>query len=260
MPAPPQVVALVPAAGRGERFQVGRGERFEIGRGERFEIGRGERLGAGLAKQFVPIAGRPVLVWTLERLLACGVAAITVALPAEEVAGAPSLFAAGLRRPEAAAAVPLRWVAGGASRQESVALCLAATPGGAEDLVLVHDGARPAVAVEDVAATIAAALEADGAILGRPMDDTVKRTAAGLVVGTLERGDLFRAETPQVFRRRVLERAVAEARAEGRWATDEAALVEGMAGVRVRAVAASWPNPKLTRPSDVAWLTGLLAP
>src|SRR5512135_3533785 len=169
-----RVVALVPAAGSGSRF------------------------GGVLPKQFLQIGGRPLLAWTLERLLSSGVDELTVALPAAEVERAREM---GLDD-------RVRVIAGGASRQDSVARALAASPGGEHDLILVHDGARPAVAPADVALTLAAAASADGAVLGRALGDTLKRVAGGVIAATVPREGLFRAETPQVFRRGVLARAL----------------------------------------------------
>ncbi len=222
----PRLVALVPAAGRGERF------------------------GAATPKQLVRIAGRPSLTWTLERVLACGVDRLVVALPADPAARE------GLELPDDPRLVT---TAGGATRQESVAACLAAAPGEPSDLVLVHDGARPAVAVADVHATVEAAVETGAAVLGRPLGDTLKRVRTGRILETVERAGLFRAETPQVFRRELFERALAAARRDGFAGTDEASLVERLGGVEIRAVVARWPNPKLTEPGDLELLAALLA-
>ncbi len=219
------IIGLVPAAGRGDRF------------------------GGALPKQLLPVGGRPLLAWTLERLLAAGVERLTVALPA----GLLDPLPAGLPSGE-----NLVYVAGGSSRQESVARCLEASPGPPGGLVLVHDGARAAVAAADVRATIAAAAATGAAVLGRPLEDTLKRVAGGRLVATVDRRDLFRAETPQVFRRDLLERALALARADGFAGTDEASLVERLGDVPIAAVAAAHPNPKLTLPADLPLLAALL--
>ena len=219
-----RIIALVPAAGRGERF------------------------GGDLPKQFLPIAGRPMLAWTLERLLAAGVERVVVALPAERLAGDLAVFDS----------PRVEWIAGGATRQETVARCLAAAPGADDDLIMVHDGARPAVAVEDVAATLDAARQADGAVLGRPLADTLKRLEGERIEITLDRHGLFRAETPQIFRRGVFVRALAAAERDHFLGTDESSLVERLPGARIVAVAAQHPNPKLTEPADRGLLERLL--
>ena len=225
-PAPNrQLIAAVPAAGIGSRF------------------------GGVLPKQFVEIAGRPVLAWTLERLLACEIQVVVVAVEERLLESASMIFAGDSR---------IRWIVGGRSRQESVEKCLMSYTGSPDDLILVHDGARPAVAKADIGATLAAAADADGAVLGRQVADTVKRVENGKIHSTLDRALLFRAETPQVFRRLILERGIERGHREGFVGTDEASLVELLPGVDIRAVEATQPNPKLTAPADLALIEWLL--
>lgn len=210
--------------------------------------GRGERFGGETPKQFLEVAGRPVLAWTVERLLAARVTTLTIAVPAEQIDRARALVDDSR----------VLFVAGADSRQGSVQVCLAACPADPEELVLVHDGARPAVASEDVAACIAALESYDGAVLGRPVSDTLKLVTTGEIQSTVDRSFLFRAETPQVFSRELLERALAEGDAAGFFGTDEASAVELLAGVRLAAVTARHPNPKLTTQSDLAFVGALL--
>jgi 2-C-methyl-D-erythritol 4-phosphate cytidylyltransferase len=213
--------------------------------------GSGSRFGGERPKQFRDVAGRPLLAWTIARLFAGGAESIVVAQP-DDVAAAPPAWLGSDPR--------LRIVAGGATRQASVALALQHSSCGAQQLVGVHDGARPALAREDLAAVCAAAAAdgVDGAVLGRPLADTLKRVVDGRIVTTVERSQLFRAETPQVFRRAVLERAIAAA-AEARFVgTDEASLVERLPGIRLVAVEASHPNPKVTTPADVPVVEAVL--
>jgi len=219
------VHALVPAAGRGERFG-------------------GERL-----KQTLEVAGQRVVSWTVERLLAVGCASVVVALPEELLGEATRWFP-----PDAG----VRTVAGGSTRQASVAAALAASPAAVDEWVAVHDGARAALSSRDFVATVEAALGADGAILGRQVTDTIKRLEGGWLASTVNRDVLFRAETPQVFRRGTLEAAFEAARRDCFLGTDEASLVERLPGVRIAAVRAAQPNPKLTRPEDLAELERLL--
>lgn len=232
-----RVIALVPAAGRGERYGAG-----------------------AVPKQFQLLAGRPLLAWTLERLAAAGVDRLVVAIPADwrpwvdEHLGGLALGCDADGAPN----TPL-FVVGGDTRQASVERCLAAVPGADDDLVLVHDGARAVTAAADVRATVAAAAEFGAAILGRAVHDTLKRLEGAWLGETVPRDGLFRAETPQVFRRHLLTAGYAAAAAAGVVATDEAGVVERLPGVRIRAVAASAPNPKLTRPADALLITALLA-
>lgn len=211
--------------------------------------GRGERFGGGRPKQFLAVGGRPLLAWSIERLHLAGFATLTVAVAADAMAEASRLLPA---------APWLRLVEGGATRQASVAAALAASPAASEDLVAVHDAARPATATTDLVAVVEAAERTGGAILGRAVSDTLKRIEAWRVVATLDRRALFRAETPQVFRRATLERALARARDEGFVGTDEASLVERLGEVPIAAVEAAAPNPKVTVPADLALVEWLL--
>ena len=154
--------------------------------------GSGERFGAGRPKALVELAGRPLVRWSVDTLLEVAeIERIVVALP---------------RGTEAPAGVI--GVEGGAVRSESVRRALAAADVDAardDDLVLVHDAARPLVTVALAQATIRA-LEADGSIDGAiaaaPMTDTVKRVGDdGVVRETLDRSELWAVQTPQVFRR-----------------------------------------------------------
>jgi 2-C-methyl-D-erythritol 4-phosphate cytidylyltransferase len=212
--------------------------------------GRGERFGGDRPKQFLEAAGRPLLAWTVDRLRRAGFLTVTVAAPAEALDEASRILPV----------VPwLRVVEGGATRQASVAAALAACPAAGDDLVAVHDAARPATAVADVRAVVESAARSGGAILGRAVSDTIKRIEAWRVVATLDRRTLFRAETPQVFRRATLERALERARHDRFVGTDEASLVERLGDVAIAAVEASAPNPKVTVPADLALIEWLLS-
>lgn len=216
-------VALVPAAGQGLRF------------------------GPRGPKQWVSVAGKPVLAWTVDRLEGCGAVAVVVAVPREGLETARELFTAGR----------VTVIEGGSSRQDSVRRCLEQVAAGGDTLIAVHDGVRPAVSEVDVRATLEAAAETGAAILGRRVHDTLKEVDGERVVATVDRGRYFRAETPQIFARAVLERAF---EAAGDFVgTDEASLVERLGDVEVRAVEASDPNPKLTRPDQLPLLESLLS-
>jgi 2-C-methyl-D-erythritol 4-phosphate cytidylyltransferase len=212
--------------------------------------GIGSRFGGEQPKQFLELAGRPLVEWTIERL-SRATESIVVAIPEATLHSPPGWL---VRNPK------VRLVAGGATRQASVALALAACPALQDGLVAVHDGARPALSWDDLRAVHRAACgeDVDGAVLGRPLADTLKRVVDGRIVTTVERGNLFRAETPQIFRRSVLERAISAA-AETRFVgTDEASLVERLPGARIVAVDAGRPNPKVTTRADLALVESLL--
>ncbi|HWW91475.1 MAG TPA: 2-C-methyl-D-erythritol 4-phosphate cytidylyltransferase [Solirubrobacteraceae bacterium] len=198
--------------------------------------GRGERLGGTHPKAFVELAGQPLVQWSIDVLRSvAGIETIVLALPA----GAPA--------PAGVTAVE-----GGAVRSESVRRALAAAPAG--DPVLVHDAARPLLSAE-LAASVIAALQrdasADAAIAAAPVTDTVKRVdGGGAVSETLDRSELWAVQTPQVFRRAALERALDVAPEILAGATDDASLLE-RAGGRVIVVRASPENLKVTTPLDL---------
>jgi len=212
--------------------------------------GRGVRAGGALPKQLREVAGRPLVAWAVSRLRAAGVASCVVAAPGDLIDAVNAAVGGETN---------VRVVVGGGTRQESVALALAASPAAATDWIAVHDAARAAVHPDDVAAAFAAARDSDGAVLGRGVTDTVKRLEGGHVAATVDRSTLFRAETPQVFRRELLERALARAAADGFVGTDESSLVERLPGIHVVAVTACFPNPKVTFASDLGWVESLLA-
>ncbi len=210
--------------------------------------GRGERLGAGRPKALAELAGRPLLQWSVDVLSSVpAIERIVVALP-PDVALPPGV----------SAPAGTIGVAGGAVRSESVRFALAAA--GPGDPVLVHDAARPLLTRELAERVIAAALEegVDGAIAAAPVTDTVKRVGEGhAVLETLERSGLWAVQTPQVFRRGALERALDVPEEVLARATDDAWLVERMGG-RVLVVEAPRENLKVTTPLDFA-LAELLA-
>jgi 2-C-methyl-D-erythritol 4-phosphate cytidylyltransferase len=201
--------------------------------------GRGERLGSGRPKALVALGGRPMLEWSVEVLRSVGeVERIVIALPADALDAAPSGTIA---------------VAGGAVRSESVRQALRACPDG--DPVVVHDAARP-LAPASLFTRAVAQLErsgADAVIAAAPVSDTVKEVEADgrTVARTLDRSRLWAVQTPQVFRRAALERALLEAGDEAlRAATDDAWLVERAGGV-VQIVESSPANIKVTTAIDL---------
>jgi 2-C-methyl-D-erythritol 4-phosphate cytidylyltransferase len=218
--------------------------------------GSGERLGAGRPKAFVVLAGRPMLEWSLEALRGAGIEDIVVALPPGEAVDldghtvtAPAGEAVGL-------AEGLTAVAGGATRSASVRAALAAAPPGD---VVVHDAARPLVEPAHFRETIAALYSADCAIAAAPVPDTIKEAGPdGRVVATLDRSRLWAIQTPQAFRRAALERALAVGDDVLARATDDAWLVE-RAGGTVRVVESTPANFKVTTPHDLRVAELLLA-
>jgi 2-C-methyl-D-erythritol 4-phosphate cytidylyltransferase len=221
--------------------------------------GLGERLRAGRPKALVELAGRPLWEWSFDTLReAPGIGRIVVATPpARESETARRQSSVDLSSSLDAVAI-----AGGATRSESVSLALAvAGSGPGSDRVLVHDAARPLLSVELVRTTLAA-VESDGidaAIAATPVTDTIKRADGdGLVRQTLDRAGLWAVQTPQVFRRGALERALDVPRDVLAQATDDAWLVERVGG-RVLVVPAPKDNLKVTTPLDLELAEMLLA-
>ena len=149
-------------------------------------------------------------------------------------------------------------VVGGETRQESVAKALVAIPAEAE-LVLVHDGARPLVPVDVVRAVVAKARETGAAIVASRMKPTLKRVdEAGVILETVDRDDIWGAETPQVFRAEIFREAHRVAREVAYVGTDDSDLVEHL-GVAVSVVPGADRNLKITTPGDVEIVRGLYA-
>jgi 2-C-methyl-D-erythritol 4-phosphate cytidylyltransferase len=210
--------------------------------------GRGDRLAGPVPKQFLPVAGVPLLLRAVRPFLAHpDVALVIVALPADAAAAPPPWLAELLGE-------RLRAVSGGATRMDSVEAGLRALPAGCE-FVLVHDGARPFPDAAVIDAVLAGARRGAGAIAAVRVTDTLKESDPGAessprVRRTVPRTALWRAQTPQGFPRALLERAYACAHATGAGGTDEAALVE-QAGGAVMLVPDVATNLKVTTQHDL---------
>lgn len=204
--------------------------------------GQGVRAGGSTPKQFQPVRGVPMLARALRPFVEePAVAAIAVVLPAVHLSHLPPWLAA-FRSPRVA------FVAGGATRTDSVRCGLAALPPVCRS-VLVHDAARPFVSGATIRAVIARAREGHAALAAVPVQDTLKQQRADgpVVERTIPRDGLWRAQTPQGFPRELLERVYDASPPSG--ATDDAMLVEAL-GEPVALVADSPLNFKITTPDD----------
>lgn len=200
--------------------------------------GRGERLGSGGPKALVTVAGRPMLEWSVAALREVdAVQAIVVALPADRLDAAPA---------------GVIGAAGGETRSESVLAALAAAPAD-DEVVIVHDAAR-ALATPALFAEAVRELErrgVDALIAAAPVTDTIKQVGSdGTVERTLERSRLWAVQTPQVFRRPALTKALSSPPELLAAATDDAWLVERQGGT-VAVLPASPENFKITTPLDL---------
>jgi 2-C-methyl-D-erythritol 4-phosphate cytidylyltransferase len=215
--------------------------------------GSGRRMGAAGNKLLLPLAGRPVLAWSLEAVLACPV--ITwVGIVGQPIDREPieALVAA------AAPRLPVVWIDGGDTRQDSVRRGLAGLPPEAT-AVLIHDGARCLVEPELIGRCAAAVQAGAAVIAASPVTDTIKRVEAdGTIVDTPDRSVLWGAQTPQGFPVEQLRQAHAEAEAAGWSVTDDAALFERL-GWPVRVIEAPPANIKLTTPFDLVVAQAVLA-
>jgi 2-C-methyl-D-erythritol 4-phosphate cytidylyltransferase len=209
--------------------------------------GQGRRLGGERAKQFLELAGIPVIIHTLRRFEQCAsIHEVVLVLPQDERAGFLALAGKyGLRKLS-------RVVAGGATRAASVWRGLQSVRAQTAEIIAVHDGVRPFVTPEEITRTVEAARQSGASILVAPVVDTIKEVLGGEVVGTVDRGSLRRALTPQCFSYALLRRAYEQHEgALGENATDDSLLVERL-GVTVTIVDGDARNIKITRPEDIA--------
>ena len=213
--------------------------------------GLGTRMGHETPKQFLELDGVPIVILSLRRIAASPlITHIIVATRTEEI----ERLDARIRQEKFAQ--PVRVVKGGDTRQASVAQALRQIPPDTE-LVVVHDGVRPFVTVEQISRVIEEARRCKAAILAIPAMDTVKEVKraslpedVALVTATVPRERVVLAQTPQVFETRLLKEAFASAEEDGVNASDEAGLIERI-GHEVRVVQGSERNIKITKPADM---------
>lgn len=204
--------------------------------------GAGVRLGAPVSKPYVELCGRSILERTLVSLSAApSISGIVLVAAPDELENARAAVPSG---------VPLLGlVPGGEERFDSVLCGLNALPDGT-DLVLVHDGVRPFVTVREIEETVALARGMGAAIAATSPVETVKETDGERIVTTRDRGNVRLAQTPQVFRVELLQRAYRHAMECGTKGTDESSLVERL-GADIGIVEADRWNIKITREEDI---------
>jgi 2-C-methyl-D-erythritol 4-phosphate cytidylyltransferase/2-C-methyl-D-erythritol 2,4-cyclodiphosphate synthase len=209
--------------------------------------GRGERFGSDRPKQYLPLAGKPLLRHALDRL--CRHPSIDRVRAVIHPDDAP-LYAAAACGLDLLEPVP-----GGPTRQDSVRLGLESLVDQPPGLVLIHDGARPLVSAAVIDGVLQALGSRPAALPVLPVTDTLKRGAQGIVAGTIDRLDLYRAQTPQGFVFEAIMRA--HRRFAGAAMTDDAALAEAV-GLAVALVDGDEDNVKITEPADLARAERLL--
>ena len=208
--------------------------------------GSARRMGGAVPKQYLPLAGRSVIEWSLAPFLAHERSAGIVVVLAEQ----DERWA----RMELARHAKIVTTRGGAERMDSVlaGLGILHDKAAPEDWVLVHDAARPCLPAADLERLVQELRDdAVGGLLAAPLVDTLKRANdAGRVAQTVARERLWRALTPQMFRRDILQRALDDARRRGVAVTDEAQAVEAL-GLQPKLVAGDADNIKITLPEDL---------
>jgi len=214
--------------------------------------GKGTRMGAGVDKLFLELNGGPVVAHTWRRFeeAACIDEISMVIRDGMQAAFAALAERCGFKK-------PFRLVAGGKERQDSVWNGLEALSPGTE-IVAIQDAARPCTTATLIEATVTAARETGAAVAAQAVTDTIKESDDGkLIERTLDRSRLWAVQTPQTFRVEIIRRALSAVREKGLLVTDDTAACE-LVRQPVRLVLSSAPNPKVTRPEDLACVEAVL--
>ena len=217
--------------------------------------GKGVRMRTPAPKQYLPLGELPLLCHTLQRVDACGCDGILLVVPPADMD-----FCRERILEPISLSVQTQLIPGGDRRQDSVYHGLTAIPDPADDdLVAVHDGVRPFVSPADIRACIQIASHTGACVLGRPAADTLKQVVSGQRIRTtMDRSQVWRAETPQVFRYRILLEAHRAAMEANLSFTDDSAMVEHL-GIPVHIQNASSANLKITAPEDLILAKTLIA-
>ena len=216
--------------------------------------GSGNRMGRELSKQYLALGGMPLLVHTLNVFEKCPlVDALLVVVPPPDVEAVRTEMLPRWSLKKLAGVIP-----GGKERQDSVRAGIEALDRETE-LVVIHDAVRPFITVELIENCIRAAAEEGAATVGVPVKDTVKEVGAdGRVMRTCDRNLLWLTQTPQAFRRDIIENAHRAAVRDGYRGTDDTSLVERL-GIAVRMIRGDYGNIKITTPEDLVIAEALLA-
>lgn len=215
--------------------------------------GRGKRINQTLPKQFLKIGDRPLLAYTIERFEGCPqIAEIVLVVPEDYLAFCQQEIVDryGFNKIQ-------RIVAGGEHRQDSVWNGLKALPQNT-DLVVVHDAVRPFISPEKISEGISLCADSKAVITAVPVKDTVKEVRELRVVSTVDREKLYLVQTPQFFDYQLLMKAYKKANQEGKYYTDDSALVEAL-GEEVKVIEGSYDNIKVTTAEDLKFAELLLS-
>jgi 2-C-methyl-D-erythritol 4-phosphate cytidylyltransferase len=206
--------------------------------------GLGIRMGSSVPKQFLLLDGKPILHHTLSVLDQCSIVnEIILVVSEKEVTKAQQEI-------QGSHPKVTKVIAGGKERQDSVGNGLQSLDSEA-DIVVIHDGVRPFVSPGLIRKTVEAARDFGSAITAIPISDTIKKVnGEGQVERTVDRGGLWRVQTPQTFRVSLLKEAFEKARADNFYGTDESSLIEHL-GKEVKVIPGSEFNIKITRSEDL---------
>lgn len=212
--------------------------------------GRGTRLAHETPKAFLPLGGKPLFTYALATFAQVpDISEVLLVVAGERIAATQELLAQYLP------GSPVKVVAGGAERQDSVANGVAAAAG---TYLAIHDAARPFVSTAVITRCIATARQHGAAIAAVPAHDTLKRVNHGRIQATIDRSQIWLAQTPQVASREWLVQAIERVRRDAYVATDEAGMLEHC-GFEVRVVEGEAGNRKITTPDDLRWAEWVVA-
>ncbi len=216
--------------------------------------GSGNRMGRERSKQYLSLGGVPLLIHTLKALdVSPLVDDLLVVVPPQDIEFVRNTLLAPWDVKKVAGVIP-----GGKERQDSVRAGIEALDPDA-GIVIIHDAVRPFITIELISNCIRAAREAGAVTAGVPVKDTVKEvTPDGRVVRTCDRSLMWLTQTPQVFRRDIIENAHRAAVRDGFRGTDDTSLVERL-GIAVRMIRGDYSNIKITTPDDLTFAETLLA-
>ncbi|MFH1580497.1 MAG: 2-C-methyl-D-erythritol 4-phosphate cytidylyltransferase [Pseudomonadota bacterium] len=216
--------------------------------------GKGIRMNDKLRKQYILLAGRPILAYSVLAFDACDlIDCIILVVPKKDIDYCWKDIVAPLNLCKKIDLVP-----GGEKRQDSVYNGLMAVDKDVAEIVVIHDGVRPFVSQDQIAACITGAKEYSACIPAVPANDTLKQVdSSGFISDTLERDDIFLAQTPQAFQYDLIIKAHKNARRKGFAGTDDASLVERLGG-NIKIIYGSRRNIKITNREDLIFATTLL--
>lgn len=213
--------------------------------------GSGTRMQSQTRKQYLTIAGLPILAHTLRVFVACPfIHRIVLVVPESDFH-----FCHTHILPISGSSTDIALAAGGQERHDSVYAGLKAIDV-SNGIVVIHDAVRPFVQPATIAACVAGAHQYGACITGIPVHDTLKKNSSGVITGTIDRTDIWMAQTPQAFRYDLIRKAHEAAKMEGFAGTDDAAIVERL-GHPVRIISGSRVNIKITSPEDLAFAEAL---